>query len=206
MTAMTESPSSTLDAEYPLPLAMGAQTTGSILERYGWQPSPRSKLDFPFRRYLHGEGPVDHITISLTDTPTISGWGDSSAAFAPDGPARSPMLAYRARINALRLYAEHDGYGLNSNSEFDFWRFVFSLPCLRKGGLVLMDNGNLRAVWKDKQGTHLGLQFLGGGMVQYVIFKKRRAAKLISRVAGRDTFEGLRRQIDAFDLHPLLHE
>ena len=69
-----------------------------------------------------------------------------------------------------------------------------------------MDNGNLRAVWKDNKGNRLGLQFLGGGMVQHVIFKQRNAARPISRVAGRDTFEGIKRQIDTFDLDSLLYE
>ena len=71
-----------------------------------------------------------------------------------------------------------------------------------------MDNGNLRAVWKDsdKQGTRLGLQFLGGGMVQFVIFKQRGVTRPISRLAGRDTFAGLKRQIEAFELDSLLYE
>ena len=76
---------------------------------------------------------------------------------------------------------------------------------MRRGNLVLMDNGNLRAVWRDGQGTHLGLQFLGSGMAQYVIFKQRKATGPISRVTGRDTFGGLKRQIDAFELHSLLY-
>ena len=72
--------------------------------------------------------------------------------------------------------------------------------------MVLMDNGNLRAVWKDEKGTHLGLQFLGEGMVQYVIFKRRSRSRPISRIAGRDTLEGFKHQIDAFQLHSLLYE
>ena len=63
-----------------------------------------------------------------------------------------------------------------------------------------MDNGNLRTVWKDENGAHLGLQFLGGGWVQYVIFKRRNKAELVSRVAGCDTLKGLQYLIDAFQL------
>ena len=69
-----------------------------------------------------------------------------------------------------------------------------------------MDNGNLRAVWKDGHESHLGLQFLGESMVQYVIFKRREPDQPISRVAGRNTFEGLRWQIDSFELGSLLYE
>jgi len=130
----------------------------------------------------------------------------SSAAFDRKGLVRTKYQAYLARICDLRYMAMGDGYSLNLFSEVDFLEFVKSQPRLIKGNLVLMDNGNLRAIWKDGQGTHLGMQFLGKGMVQYVIFKQRDPAQLISRVAGRDTFEGVRRQIESFELYHLLYQ
>lgn len=69
-----------------------------------------------------------------------------------------------------------------------------------------MDNGNLRVIWRDGREAHLGLQFLGGRMVQYVIFRKRENEPSISRVAGRDSLEGLERQVDAFELRSLFYE
>ncbi len=119
---------------------------------------------------------------------------------------RNKLQAYRARINALRLVAAQDGYHLNPAPESDFLRFVASEPRSRKANLVLMDNGNLRAVWRDGQGTRVGLQFLGEGMVQHVIFSQREVGEPISRVAARDTFEGIWRQVEAFDLGSLLRE
>ena len=113
---------------------------------------------------------------------------------------------YVLRMQFLRDEATHDGYVLNPASEIDFRRFIDSAPDIRKGNLVLMDNGNLRAIWKDEQGARLGLQFLGGGMVQYVICKRRKYKKPISRVAGRDSLEGIKRQIHAFELHSSLCE
>lgn len=111
---------------------------------------------------------------------------------------------YRSRIAELREYGIEDGVIVNPASEKDFWSFVKSLPAARPGSLVLMDNGNLRAVWKGEQGSHLGLQFLGRRMVEYVIFKRRPRAKQVSRVAGADTFDGIKRQIAAFELSALL--
>lgn len=113
---------------------------------------------------------------------------------------------YTSRIEFLKNEAVDEGYVLNLPSEIDFWQFVRSSPHIRKGSLVLMDNGNLRAIWKDEQGSRLGLQFLGGRMVQYVIFKGRNSGQPISRVTGRDSLEGLARQIDAFELWSLLSE
>ena len=114
--------------------------------------------------------------------------------------------AYMLRIRLLKDEAVHDGYVLNLASEIDFRHFVRSAPDIRRGNLVLMDNGNLRAIWKGNNGARLGLQFLGGRMVQYVIFKRRKKEQPISRVTGRDTLEGLERQIHAFELHSLLYE
>ena len=113
--------------------------------------------------------------------------------------------SYESRILFLKGEAEHDGYTLNHESETDFRQFISSAPDKRKANLVLMDNGNLRAIWKDKQGSQLGLQFLGGGMIQYVIFKQREQGQP-SRGTGRDSLEGMERQIGAFELSSLLYE
>ncbi len=118
----------------------------------------------------------------------------------------SPHDAYKERINALQIAASEDEISLNASSVNDFHAFIDSEPNLIRSNLVLMDNGNLRAVWKDEIGTHLGLQFLGNGMVQYVIFKQRRKNDPFSRVAGRDTFEGLKGQIVGFELCSLIYE
>ena len=114
--------------------------------------------------------------------------------------------AYLSRMRLLKDEAVRDGYVLNLASEVDFRHFVLSTPDIRRGNLVLMDNGNLRAIWKDDNGTRLGLQFLGGKMVQYVIFRRRRKEQPISRATGRDSLEGFERQIHAFELHSLLYE
>ena len=116
-----------------------------------------------------------------------------------------PEHAYMSRLKFLQDEAVLDGYVLSTTSEIDFWEFVRSAPNVRRGNLVLMDNGNLRAIWKDNQGTRIGLQFLGDGLVQFVIFKRRKQGQPISRVSGRDSLEGLRRQIVAFELDSLLN-
>ncbi len=143
-------------------------------------------------------------TLWLTQPAKAVDFGDSFAVFDLDGPRRTPLQAYSARIDTLRDYAIQDGFSLNPQSEADFWHFIRTAPHFRKGNLVLIDNGNLRAVWKNKAGDHLGLQFLGEKMLQYVIFRRRSANSSISRVSGRDTFTGVMRQINAFDLESLL--
>ena len=113
--------------------------------------------------------------------------------------------AYRTRIESLISDAALDGFTLSRESERDFWSFVRSVPFARKGELVLLDNGNLRAVWDGEDGSHLGLQFLGDRMLQFVIFRRKKGSGQISRLAGRDTFAGVKEQVRSFDPEAFLN-
>ena len=118
---------------------------------------------------------------------------------------RQTRLAYQSRIETLRGYAALEGLTLNHLSEEDFWSFAASVPFAREGDLVLLDNGNLRAIWGEDEDRHLGIQFLGDRMAQYVIFRRREGSDRISRVAGRDTFEGIKKQVQIFNLEAFLN-
>ena len=142
----------------------------------------------------------------------VPGSSGPATGFGPAALKPRPSDSYRGRLAYLRDEGLPDGCQLNRASEQDFRCFVDDQAKLRRGDLVLADNGNLRAVWTDDTGSHCGLQFLGDAMVQYVIFKRRPGpvalggGKRVSRVAGRDTIDGVLRQIDAFDLTSLLYE
>ena len=114
--------------------------------------------------------------------------------------------AYVPRLQYLQKEAKHDGYSLNRASEIDFKQFIRTTRNIRTCDLVLLDNGNLRAIWKDGRKAHLGLQFLGDKVGQYVIFKQRSGKLPVARVAGRDSLEAIGRQIDAFRLQSLIYE
>ena len=113
--------------------------------------------------------------------------------------------AYESRIEALRADAELDELTINVASEQDFWDFVRSTSYLRRASLAVMNNGNIRAVWKAEDSSHLGIHFLGDGEVQYVIFRLRSYGRRVSRVAGSDTLSGIKNQIAAFDLVSLMY-
>ncbi len=110
--------------------------------------------------------------------------------------------AYAQRLEELRECASEDDEcsDMRESSKEDFWWFVKSMPWARKAELVLLDNGNLRAVWKGDDKAHIGLQFLGDQLGEYVIFTRRPGAMKVSRVAGIDTLEGLKKQVRAFDI------
>ncbi len=102
----------------------------------------------------------------------------------------------------MRAYADLDEIIVQPDSEQDFWAFIESVPVTPKAEVVLMENGNFRAVWEDSKEGHLAVQFTGCQRGEYVIFKRRSAASDVSRVAGVDTLEGIRRQMRAFDFMP----
>ena len=118
---------------------------------------------------------------------------------------RDTDSAYASRIEVLKEQAALDGYSLNLASEEAFYDFLQKNPLIRRGRLVLMENGNLRAVWKGENETHIGLQFINNLSVQYVIFTRRAPQSPVSRVSGRDTMDGIKRQIEAFDLNSALY-
>lgn len=111
---------------------------------------------------------------------------------------------FERRLEVLTDEAEADGSAFNPDSEVAFRWFLDEHPFLRSGRLFLMDNGNLRATWKDDRDTHVGLQFLPGDSVQYVIFTRRPSSRTISRVHGYDTLDGIPRLLAAYDLSHIL--
>ena len=118
---------------------------------------------------------------------------------------QSVINAYQDRIKVLRREGEVDGITLNTPSEEDFYLFVKSAPYTRRASLVLIDNGNLRAVWRGDDGNHVGVQFRGGQSASYVIFKHRSSTADVSRVSGKDTLDGVKQQIHTFGLETLLN-
>ncbi len=108
---------------------------------------------------------------------------------------------YQTRIQELHGYAILEGFNIKKSSQKDFWCFIKSTRYMRKASLFLMDNGNLRTVWRDSYGNHIGLQFLGNGRGEYVIFKRRSSNKDVARVAGIDILDGIKIQIRSFNFN-----
>ena len=108
--------------------------------------------------------------------------------------------SYDRRLRVLEEEARLDGYSLNDASKKAFFVFCWRYPLMRRARLVLMENGNLRATWKDDEGAHVGLQFQNSQSIQFVIFGRRRLDSPVSRVTGRVSMDGIMRQIDALDV------
>ena len=109
---------------------------------------------------------------------------------------------YSARIMELRGFAEDDEdiEAVNEFSISDFWAFMEDNIYSRRAGLVLLDNGNLRAVWRENHGNNVGLEFQGDGSILYVMFKRHADGREADRDAGITAFDGVVDKLREMDL------
>ncbi len=108
------------------------------------------------------------------------------------------------RLQFLRIEAELDQISFSDASLADFQAFMRDLRPHSRPYLFLNDNGNLRALWKNDRQEQVALQFLGGGAIQFVIFKQRRGSATVSRVAGIDAMDAILPHIKASGAEGLL--
>ena len=135
----------------------------------------------------------------MLDT-AIADASEKSTAISDSDIAHS--CAYEARIQVLRGYAAEDNdiEKVNEESINDFWAFMKAAGFERQAGLVLLDSGDLRAVWRENAGNDIGLRFLGNQQIMHVIFKRGAGGQFAERAVGTDSFEGVLRLIKDLDL------
>jgi hypothetical protein len=107
------------------------------------------------------------------------------------------------RLQFLKIEAEIDRISFSEASLSDFQAFMREIPLHARPSLFLSDNGNLRALWKN-QNEQVGLQFLGEGNIQFVIFKQRKGTLPMARIAGIDTKDKILGHIRASGAEGLL--
>lgn len=101
------------------------------------------------------------------------------------------------RLRELQIDARRGGDPLSEASLSDLRAFLKPLALAHRPAIFLLDNGNFRALWRNEAHEHVGLQFLGGRLVQYVIFARRENPPVLTTHAGSDTVSTIRAQITA---------
>lgn len=109
---------------------------------------------------------------------------------------------YESRIDELRGFAEDDeDIGeINEASVSDFWSFMERTGFSRQSRLALLDNGNMRAVWREKGGHNVGLEFQGNQSALYVIFKRYSDGRPTARLADIGSFDDVVGKLEDLDL------
>jgi hypothetical protein len=119
--------------------------------------------------------------------------------------ARRDLTArLHARIGELKQVGAEEGLPWSPASEDDFWVFMSLWPKLTEPGLILMDNGNLRAVWRNAAGEQAALEFRGYRQVYFVFFARRPEGPPIARSAGEDSVARIGEKIAGDNLTGLL--
>jgi hypothetical protein len=93
-------------------------------------------------------------------------------------------------IDALR---SQDPFSLASFN--DLKEFIGTVRLTSRPSIFLLDNGNLRALWKNDANEQVGLQFLGRGAVQFVMFAKR--PTFMMRESGVDELSAIANRLRA---------
>ena len=134
------------------------------------------------------------VDVADSNTPTIV----SKAWLARGEPE------YRRRIEGLRGMAKDEGVAISEDSINDFWQLIGTLTPTQEGELSITDEGNLTANWYDTGGNNIGIQLLGGGVLQYVILKGQRLSEGRICEADRGGIPYLKERVEKYDLKELM--
>jgi hypothetical protein len=158
--------------------------------------------------------PADHRGIAAASTPPAPALVHNSGTPVLDEVFQSPLGKYLAesavhrqvkhrievqiedRLRELRIDAHVDEEAFSEESVRDLRQFVKSIGITKRPGIFLLDNGNVRALWRDADGQQVGLQFLGDEKAQFVIFSLRDNPRMMARIAGIDSVVGTRARIE----------
>lgn len=90
---------------------------------------------------------------------------------------QSVEIATLGRVGVLQAEGEREGVHISVASEAALLRFLRTNRPSKRPYVSLLDNGNLRAIWRSASGEQIGLQFKGGPEIQYVLFCHRDGLK-----------------------------
>ena len=105
---------------------------------------------------------------------------------------------YRARIDYLRAIAEDEDIFFSSDSCRDFWLFISSYCPSPQAGLILTDDGNLVAIWRDAKGSNVEVEFLGNEQGKLIVFKDPNNPLRVLPEITNDTLASIGQQIGEF--------
>jgi len=148
--------------------------------------------------------PVQFCQANSKDTAL--GFSSSGLAIDLSTTERSPRRfdEVETRLKELRAIAEDEGLEISVASGSELHAFLYSSGLRRRPYIALLDNGNLRAVWKNARHEQIGLQFRGDKLIQYVLLAFKLADQPMAKAVGRDTFDNVWQMIEFHGLRRLL--
>jgi hypothetical protein len=121
-----------------------------------------------------------------------------------EAPSSRVAAELAIRLSFLRVEAERENIPFSESSRDALWSFIREFQPSARPRVYLNDNGNLRAMWKNASDEQIGLEFLGGGAIQFVIFKRRLGFTQVTRIAGVESEDRIFGHIRASNAQGLL--
>ena len=112
---------------------------------------------------------------------------------------------YADRLDQLYELGREDDIEINSQSEQDFLEFACAETPTKLASLVLLNGGNLRALWEDDFGQEVCVQFYGNGEIQYLISMDSEKGRTVLEARQGD-FGDLLDAVESKRLGHLLYE
>ena len=102
---------------------------------------------------------------------------------------------YQQRIHQLESIAEDEDIFVSSKSCDDFWLFIRNYRSSPQAGLILTDEGNLVAIWRDTTGSTVEVEFQGDEQCKLIVFKDPRDPLRVLPDISRDTLASIGERI-----------
>ena len=115
----------------------------------------------------------------------------------------SAIDRYQPRLAELDQSSVEDEITIDKKSREQLLNFLTSNPNLEKVALVLSYEGHYRLETRAGDGNHIGLRFLGDGIIRYVIFHSG-LDTADDRYSGTGTWEAISVQLDALGMSWML--
>ncbi|MAN11084.1 MAG: hypothetical protein CMN63_01470 [Sphingobium sp.] len=143
-----------------------------------------------------------------TFTMSFPSHAAANDAFAPMLPtdnskSQATLAAVERRFAALCEIADDEGIVINRSSYISLKNFVRNWTGARPPAIMLMEDGTVRAVWRDAKEQQVALHFRDNGKVQYVIFLTGDDGN-IERATGLSSLSGIASKLLAFGAKGLL--
>jgi len=132
------------------------------------------------------------LVVVVSGTPILHEIRDPLREYLVEADARRRLQRrivgqIEDQLRELRVDAQLEREPFSEESVADLRQFIQSVGVTNGPAIFLLDNGNIRTLWRDADGQQVGLQFLGSRRVQFVIFSRRENPKMMMRAYGIDS-------------------
>ena len=145
--------------------------------------------------------PQDRL-IDSTETllPTTQIDAQPVASEEPSVEALTPIphvieTNYQQRIDQLKEIADDEDIPFSGDSVQDFWIFIKKYRPSPQAGLILTDDGNLVAIWREATGGNVEVEFLGDKQCKLIVFKDPNNPLRVLPEISTDTLASIGQQI-----------